>query len=76
MAYHFDTREELTAFIQHEIMTTSEALEYLGITKQSLNSLVHRGHLTPIKEMKAIKLFYRSDIEQRKKVSDAWHKRV
>ena len=75
MPYHFIDRDELAAFIQQEIMTSGEAFEYLGISKQALNSLVQRGLLTPIKETNAIKLFLRSDLEQRKKVSDAWHKR-
>lgn len=75
MAYHFNDQDELTAFIQSEILTTSEAIEYLGISKQALNALVQRGQLKPIKEMKAIKLFYRSELDKRKKVSDAWHHR-
>lgn len=76
MTYQFSNRDELTAFIQHEIMTTSEAMEYLGISNQALNSLVQRGHLKPIKEMKSIRLFYRTDIVERKKISDAWHNRI
>lgn len=69
MAYHFETKDELGQFIIHEVLTTSEALEILGITRQGLNSLVHRGKLNPIKEEKSVKLFFKADILERKSTS-------
>ena len=62
----FKTEEELRQFLDKEVLTTPEALELLGIGRQALNSLVQRGKLKPFKELKAVKLFLRSDVEARK----------
>ncbi|WP_041276761.1 helix-turn-helix domain-containing protein [Desulfosporosinus acidiphilus] len=65
MAFHFESREDLEKFIRDEIFTSSEAMEYLGITRQALNAVVQRGKLIPIKEKKAIKLFFKEDLVKR-----------
>jgi len=51
-------------------MTAPEVTDYLGITKQNLSSLVKRGKLVPVKESGGIRLFLRSDVEQRKKEAE------
>jgi len=66
MAYQFKDREELQQFIGKEILTAAEALEYLGITRQALNSLIHRGKIKPIKDFKGTRLFLRTDLGERK----------
>ena len=71
----FKTEEELRQFLAKEVLTTPEASEFLGISKQAMNSLVQRGKLKPIKEFKAIKLFLRSEIEERKKEADELKKK-
>lgn len=65
--YTFKTKEELIKFIQEDIVNTSEALEILGCSRQNLNNLVQRGVLTPVKEMVRDRLFFKSDILERKK---------
>lgn len=65
MAYHFESREDLEKFIRAEIFTSSEAIEYLGITRQALNAVVQRGKLVPIKEEKVTKLFFKEDLTKR-----------
>jgi len=67
MSYNFTSREDLEKFIQTEILTSSEALEYLGISRQALNSLVKRGKLAPIKEEKTTKLFFKEDLMKRER---------
>jgi predicted site-specific integrase-resolvase len=56
----------LQQFIAEEILTTPEALEYLGITRQALNSLVHRGKIKPIKDLNGIRLYFKEDLGERK----------
>lgn len=68
--FQFSTKEELRGFIKNEIMTTSQVLEYLGITRQTLGSLVKRGKLQSVYEEKAVRLFLRSDVEERKKEAE------
>lgn len=64
--YQFKDREELHAYITDQVMTTSEVLRYLGINRSALNSLMKRGKLKPIKKEKAVTLFWREDVEERK----------
>jgi len=73
--YRFNDVEELKAFIKEYVMTTSEVLEYLGIKRPALNSLIHRGKLKPIKQEKAVTLFFREDIEARKREADQLKKK-
>ena len=68
--YSFNTREELTKYIQSEIINTTEALEILQCSRQNLNNLVKRGVLTPIKDLPRDRLFYKEDIINRKNDMD------
>ncbi|MEX3744633.1 MULTISPECIES: DNA-binding protein [Lysinibacillus] len=68
--YSFNTREELTKYIQSEIINTTEALEILQCSRQNLNNLVKRGVLTPIKDLPRDRLFYKEDIVHRKNDMD------
>ena len=67
--YKVDSREEFIALVQTEVLTSSEVLEELQISRQALNSLVKRGKLAPIKELSRDKLFLKEDIEIRKETS-------
>lgn len=69
-SYSFNTREELTKYIQNEIINTTEALEILQCSRQNLNNLVKRGVLTPIKDLPRDRLFYKEDIVNRKNDMD------
>jgi len=68
--YSFNTREELTKYIQSEIINTTEALDILQCSRQNLNNLVKRGVLTPIKDLPRDRLFYKEDIINRKNDMD------
>lgn len=52
--------------LMREIFTSNEAAEYLNISTQRLNQLVHEGKLKPVKTSKSIMLFLRQDLDQRK----------
>ncbi len=73
--YQFESKEELANFIKQQVMFSSEVIEYLGVSRQTLNSLVHRGKLVPIKDDKNTKLFLRSDVEDRKQEADELKKK-
>jgi len=64
--YSFNTREELTKYIQSEIINTTEALEIFQCSRQNLNNLVKRGVVTPIKDLPRDRLFFKEDIVIRK----------
>ncbi|MGE7877884.1 DNA-binding protein [Peribacillus muralis] len=68
--YTFNSREELTAFVQCEIINTTEALEILQCSRQNLNNLVKREVITPIKDLPRDRLFFKEDIVKRKKYMD------
>ncbi|MGI8351689.1 DNA-binding protein [Niallia circulans] len=68
--YSFSDKEELTSFIQKEIINTTEALEILQCSRQNLNNLVQREVLKPIKDLPRDRLFFRSDIVERKEYMD------
>ena len=48
------------------VYTSIEAAEYLNISVQRLNQLVHENKLKPIKKSKSILLFLKSDLDERK----------
>ncbi|AOH54553.1 transcriptional regulator [Peribacillus muralis] len=68
--YTFNSREELTAFVQDEIINTTEALEILQCSRQNLNNLVKREVITPIKDLPRDRLFLKEDIVKRKEYMD------
>ena len=62
----FADREELEKYINDEIVTNIEAQEMLGVSLSALTSLVLRGKLRAIMERGRTRLFWRSDVMQRK----------
>lgn len=65
--YNFTTDEELKQFITDNIITTGEAAELLGCSRQYINQLVKENKLIPIKKINYITLFLKSDVEARLK---------
>lgn len=68
--YSFKTKDEFIALVQTEILTSSEVLDELQVSRQTLHSLVKRGKLVPVKELSRDKLFLREDIENRKAAAE------
>lgn len=52
--------------LMKDVFTSNEAAEYLNISTQRLNQLVHEEKLKPIKTNKSIMLFLRQDLDERK----------
>ncbi|MEN2765852.1 helix-turn-helix domain-containing protein [Ornithinibacillus xuwenensis] len=75
MRYTSETKDDFIAAVQKEVMTSSEVIEFLGVTRQTLGSLVKRGKLTPIKEINRDRLFLREDVESRKEASQILHEK-
>ncbi|GAB0169478.1 helix-turn-helix domain-containing protein [Lysinibacillus sp. CTST325] len=67
--YKVDNKNEFIKLVQSEILTTSEVIEELQISRQALNSLVKRGKLVPVKELTRDKLYLKEDIESRKEAA-------
>lgn len=65
--YNFTTDEELKQFIADNIISTGEAAELLGCSRQYINQLVKENKLIPIKKINYITLFLKSDVEARLK---------
>lgn len=54
--------EDLKKFLEEEVVTTSEALELIGCSRQNLKQLVDYGTLVPIKQTPKEKLFLKQDV--------------
>lgn len=67
---NFKSDDELKAFIHDEVLTTSEAQEYLKVSRETLSSLVKRGKLIPVKKVGRVTLFWKDDLKQRKEESE------
>lgn len=65
--YNFTTDEDLKQFIADNIISTGEAAELLGCSRQYINQLVKENKLIPIKKINYITLFLISDVEARLK---------
>lgn len=65
--YHFDTEEELFDFLQDNIISTMEAAEILGCSRQYIDQLVKENKLVPVKIYPRNKIFLKSTVLARKK---------
>ncbi|WP_367387425.1 helix-turn-helix domain-containing protein [Bacillus vallismortis] len=63
----FENVDELREFMDKEVITTSEAIEIIGCSRQNLKQLVDYGTLKPIKTTNRDRLFLKKDIEGYKK---------
>lgn len=75
MSYNFASIEELTKFIEDELVSTAEAMEILECSRQNLHSFVKRGKLTPVKETNRERLFWRSDVLARKEEAEIYNRK-
>lgn len=57
-------RNEIKA-LMNDIYTSREAAEYLQISTQRLNQLVHDQQIIPIKVSKSVMLFWKEDLDKR-----------
>lgn len=60
--FHFKNIAELKAFMDEEVINSSEAIRILGCTRQNLKQLVDHKSLTPLKITKRERLFLKADV--------------
>ncbi|HDW8008473.1 MULTISPECIES: helix-turn-helix transcriptional regulator [Bacteria] len=66
--YELKNKEDVEKFVNEYILTTSEVLEILNISRPRLNELVNKkGRIVPLKQTKNMSLFWKSDVEQLEK---------
>lgn len=58
---------DLKKIIKEETMTTADAVEYLGISRQALNKRVKAEQIVPLIEVTG-SLYLRKDVEDLKKI--------
>ena len=61
----FNNDKDLIHFIHNETVTTQEAADMLGCTRQYIKKLVDANKLLPVKVMSKDKLFLKKDIVER-----------
>ncbi|HDR7068270.1 DNA-binding protein [Bacillus cereus] len=62
--YELKSKEDIEKFVNDHILTTSEAMEILNVNRARLNVLVKKERIIPLKQMKNMSLFWRSDVEK------------
>ncbi|AKR13350.1 MULTISPECIES: DNA-binding protein [Bacillus] len=60
----FQTKEEAKQFVDEYILTSSEVLELLDISRSRLNQLIKAERLIPLKQVKIVSLFWKPDVEK------------
>lgn len=63
MRLHFESDEDLRAYIAEQVLTSPEVLEMLNVTKPRLHAMLAQGKFKPFKDISQIRLFFREDIE-------------
>ncbi len=72
--YTFDSREQLLEWISKNVISTAEATEIMGCTRQNLHGFVKNGKLAPIKETAKERLFLLSDVLERKEQASKYNR--
>ncbi|MCY8915641.1 helix-turn-helix domain-containing protein [Bacillus atrophaeus] len=60
--FAFENINELRDFMDKEVITTSEAIEIIGCSRQNLKQLVDYGTLKPLKTTNRDRLFLKEDV--------------
>ena len=58
--------DDFIGFVQHRVVSASEACQMLGCSRQNIDDLMKRGKLHPIRRDAKYKLFLRSEVAQRR----------
>ncbi|MDQ0340282.1 hypothetical protein J2S00_003087 [Caldalkalibacillus uzonensis] len=73
--YQFKDRDDLRKFIQENVLNSSEAREFLEISRVRLSQMISDGKLEPIKKLPKDSLFLKADLEEKKKELEALRKK-
>lgn len=58
---------DFIGFVQHRVISATEACQLLDCSRQNIDDLMKRGKLHPIRKDAKYKLFLKSEVQQRKK---------
>ncbi|WP_407969071.1 helix-turn-helix domain-containing protein [Bacillus altitudinis] len=67
MEYHLKNRQQVEDFVMNEVLTSSEAQEFLNVNKQRMSKLLNNDRIQPIKRVGKTTLFLKSDVVLLKK---------
>ncbi|WP_366980350.1 DNA-binding protein [Bacillus thuringiensis] len=62
--YELKSEEDIKQIVIDHVLTTSEVLEILNVSRPRLNELVKKERIIPLKQTKNMSLFWRSDVEK------------
>ncbi|WP_458894027.1 DNA-binding protein [Bacillus cereus] len=62
--YELKSEEDIKKIVIDYVLTTSEVLELLNVSRPRLNELVKKERIIPLKQTKNMSLFWRSDVEK------------
>ena len=62
--YELKSEEDIKKIVNDYVLTTSEVLELLNVSRPRLNELVKKERIIPLKQTKNMSLFWRSDVEK------------
>ncbi|HDR7164546.1 TPA: DNA-binding protein [Bacillus cereus] len=62
--YELKSEEDIKKIVIDHVLTTSEVLELLNVSRPRLNELVKKERIIPLKQTKNMSLFWRSDVEK------------
>ncbi|PFU80980.1 DNA-binding protein [Bacillus cereus] len=62
--YELKSEEDIKKIVIDHVLTTSEVLELLNVSRPRLNELVKKERILPLKQTKNMSLFWRSDVEK------------
>ncbi|AKE15674.1 helix-turn-helix domain-containing protein [Bacillus cereus] len=54
--------ENVRQWVRDNVLTTPEAIEYLGISRARLSHMIKNGKIVPVKKLGCVSLFLKSDL--------------
>ena len=57
---------DIHRWVYENVLTTPEAIEYLGISRARLSHMIRNGKIVPIKKLGCTSIFLKSDLEKKK----------
>ncbi|HFO1406887.1 helix-turn-helix domain-containing protein [Bacillus paranthracis] len=54
-------------FIKEEVLTTPEAIEFLGVSRARMSHMIKKGKITPVKKLGCVSLFLKDDVIAKRK---------
>lgn len=73
--YQFKDRDELRKFIQVNVLNSSEAREFLNISRARMSKMIKEDKLHPIKKLPKDSLFLKEDLEEKKRELEVLRKK-